>query len=433
MVHRALALLLISLHACATAAEVREVSLLSRMSWGTSTATNESIAAELTLRPAIDIRLDDSTELIASARLRVDAKERLEPGRTPVGSYSVLSKPLTLGTAGSLELRDLYIERRLSNGVFRLGKQQVVWGRLDGIKVLDVVNPQEFREFILEDFDRSRIGLWSAYLDVSLGSWRTELVAVPDSTTHVLPDPGAWFELTAPRFRFGSTATGANRTAVVDQPGILPETTAAGLRLSRTLGRFDVSLVAHTGLDFEPLGRITTIAGEPALEQFHARRTTFGVSAESGLGNLVFRTEVAVMPGRRFNARDNDELTVERLDQYRAAIGLDYRAPFDVFVNLQYLLDTIDQAPASLVRPETDRIATLYLQRRFGLDRFEVEFRWYHAFEDRDDVRSIGVIWRPADNTSLHIEADRFSGSSEGLFGQFDARDRVMLRLEHLF
>ncbi len=35
---------------------------------------------------------------------------------------------------------------------FTFGKQQVVWDKADVLKVLDVVNPQSFRELILEDF-----------------------------------------------------------------------------------------------------------------------------------------------------------------------------------------------------------------------------------------------------------------------------------------
>jgi len=50
------------------------------------------------------------------------------------------------------ELREFYLETDWGKSYFTFGKQQVVWGKADGLKVLDVVNPQSFREFILEDF-----------------------------------------------------------------------------------------------------------------------------------------------------------------------------------------------------------------------------------------------------------------------------------------
>jgi hypothetical protein len=34
---------------------------------------------------------------------------------------------------------------------FTIGKQQVVWSKADGLKVLGVVNPQSFREFIMTE------------------------------------------------------------------------------------------------------------------------------------------------------------------------------------------------------------------------------------------------------------------------------------------
>jgi len=50
----------------------------------------------------------------------------------------------------------------IGNGfALRLGKQQIVWGETDGLKLLDVMNPQNFREFILDEFEDSRLPLWS--------------------------------------------------------------------------------------------------------------------------------------------------------------------------------------------------------------------------------------------------------------------------------
>jgi len=39
----------------------------------------------------------------------------------------------------------------------RLGRQQIVWGEAIGTFVTDVVNPKDFREFVLPDFSELRI------------------------------------------------------------------------------------------------------------------------------------------------------------------------------------------------------------------------------------------------------------------------------------
>jgi hypothetical protein len=57
-------------------------------------------------------------------------------------------------------LRELYVDSKLAGWDFRLGKQQVVWGTADGIKLLDIINPTDYREFNQNTFEDSRIPIW---------------------------------------------------------------------------------------------------------------------------------------------------------------------------------------------------------------------------------------------------------------------------------
>jgi len=57
-------------------------------------------------------------------------------------------------------LRELYADTRLGGWDLRLGKQQVVWGTADGIKLLDIINPTDFRELNQNAMEDSRIPVW---------------------------------------------------------------------------------------------------------------------------------------------------------------------------------------------------------------------------------------------------------------------------------
>ena len=371
--------------------------------------------------------------MIMSARVRADARDELEPGRPDLDNYAPGSRPLQLGTTGTAELRDFYVELRSANGLTRLGRQQIVWGRLDGIKVLDLVNPQDFREFILVDFADSRIPLWSVYFDYNLGNWRAELALVPDGTGHAIPGDGAWFELTAPRFRYGAAPGQPGLPVITRQPGHSLDEAAAGLRLSRQFNNLELALVAYSGNDPEPLGRLVVADGAPAVERFYERRDAFGVSVDMGLGSAVLRAEYAFQPDRTFNTRSIGSLDTIGLDQHRAAIGLDIDGPLGVFVNVQYLVDTIAAAPDDLVRPDRDRVATLYLRRSFAYDSVILSARWYHSFTDDDDLAAVSLEHEINDSTSIELAAQFFSGIEAGLFGQFRDRDRLTLSLSHTF
>ena len=419
--------------ATSLAAEVDNVSISSDLSYGYSSVMEESMQGLLELTPSMDLSFSEASSLAASARIRLDAQDRLEPGRPAFDTYSSASSPVELGTAGAMEIRDLYVELRSENGLARFGKQQIVWGRMDGIKVLDLVNPQDFREFILDDFADSRISLWSAYFDYTIGSWRAEVALVPDGTGHAIPEDGAWFELTAPRFRYGAESGQPGLPVVTVKPGHSFDEAAAGLRLSRQFGSFELSGVAYSGMDPEPLGRIDVRNTEAIVERYYDRRDALGFSIDMGLGSAVVRAEYAYQPERVFNTRLLDQLSTAELDQHRAAIGLDIDGPFGIFVNLQYLVDSISDAPAELVRPDTDRIGTLFLRKTFAYDTITFEARWYHSFTDEDRLASLSIEYTLSDSTSIELAAHAFGGSSEGLFGQFAERDRITLSLSHIF
>ncbi len=58
------------------------------------------------------------------------------------------------------EIRELYVDIRQGPLFLRLGKQQVVWGESDGLRLADIINPLDFRwHYFLEDWQDIRQGL----------------------------------------------------------------------------------------------------------------------------------------------------------------------------------------------------------------------------------------------------------------------------------
>ncbi|CAA6821686.1 MAG: Unknown protein [uncultured Sulfurovum sp.] len=78
-------------------------------------------------------------------------------------------------------LREAYIDTTLSDFDIRVGKQQVVWGKADGVKFLDIINPTDFREWGQNTMEESRIPLWMGVIEKDLGNNDSlQLVWVPD-------------------------------------------------------------------------------------------------------------------------------------------------------------------------------------------------------------------------------------------------------------
>jgi predicted porin len=85
------------------------------------------------------------------------------------------------------------------------------------------------------------------------------------------------------------------------------------------------------------------------------------------------------------------------------------------------------------VRPDRDRVGTLFLRRGFAYDTLQLEARWYHSFDDEDDLYKLSLNYDLGDNTKVYISGDWFDGVSSGLFGQFATRDRIVVGIRHTF
>jgi len=57
-------------------------------------------------------------------------------------------------------LREAYIDTNLADWAVRAGKQQVVWGTADGMKLLDTINPTDYADMAQNQMEDSRIPVW---------------------------------------------------------------------------------------------------------------------------------------------------------------------------------------------------------------------------------------------------------------------------------
>jgi len=69
-------------------------------------------------------------------------------------------------------LREAYIDTEYKDWSIRAGKQQVVWGTADGMKLLDTINPTDYSEMAQNQMEDSRITTWmlNAEKDLEDGS-----------------------------------------------------------------------------------------------------------------------------------------------------------------------------------------------------------------------------------------------------------------------
>lgn len=111
----------------------------------------------------LSARMFVNGDIFESSSLHADVNLMVDPDATPKGYRG--PKDYTQQDP----LRELYIDTSIGDTFVRLGKQQVVWGTADGIKLLDIINPTDYREFAQNTMEDSRLPVWMVNVDTPIG------------------------------------------------------------------------------------------------------------------------------------------------------------------------------------------------------------------------------------------------------------------------
>ncbi|MCM8769219.1 MAG: hypothetical protein NC911_06035, partial [Candidatus Omnitrophica bacterium] len=87
----------------------------------------------------------------------------------------------TATNTGNLWLREVFLDYKQEPLFIRAGRQQVVWGTADGVRILDCINPADNRYATLDDAAEYRIPLWMLRLELSpITDGNLQFLLIPD-------------------------------------------------------------------------------------------------------------------------------------------------------------------------------------------------------------------------------------------------------------
>ncbi len=93
------------------------------------------------------------------------------------------------------ELKELYLDLFFNNLDIRIGRQYVIWGVLEGIRIVDEINPMDFRELITPDLLDYRIPLWTFKANYYAKKTAFEFIWIPEIRFHQPAAAGSEWEL----------------------------------------------------------------------------------------------------------------------------------------------------------------------------------------------------------------------------------------------
>lgn len=382
-------------------------------------------------------KLSDDWRLTLEARAHYDPVERL--------GYPKSGWPNLVW----IDPRQVLLDGKVKKVDLKLGLQQVVWGQADGLRVLDVINPLDYREFILEDFLDSRRPLWLARADVPLGKAENgslQFLWVPYFAPARLPGAENEFSLGS-SFGLGliSAAQGGSglppfavRTDPTVRPAYKLNSSQGGARYSRSVGKWDVTANYFygwedtptsyvRGIEFTPNDPLPTVVFKPRFD----RKEVFGGTAATNFGSVVLRMEAGWNRNKPQAVTDVPIKTgFEKFGQFSSVAGLDWSAKTWLWVSGQYFFQSVNAPQNRLLFPRNNHLASVYFRSNFLRDTLRPEFFVLTGLNQRQFMIRPKLAKTIGDHWTVAVGADFLGGKQTNIFGYFDSRDRVVVELK---
>jgi hypothetical protein len=320
------------------------------------------------------------------------------------------------------EIRDVYIGGSLWPWIdVKIGRQIIVWGAADYLRVVDVLNPLDNRQPGLVDIEDLRLPITMSRLDISVNNrWTLTGVAVhevefgnnPVFNGQFFPFAGAPPSETLPSRSLASTEFAVS--------------------LNGSLPGMDVGLFWADYYD--DTAHFETRGGDLGL--YHSRLSMMGASVNGVLGDWLWKAETALVSGLEFNNSPSDSRS--RLD---GLVGFEYSGIRDTTLSLEVVnRHLLNYLPVLKAAPDlTDENFTQYTfsaRSSFFRDRLHLEVlsSFFGAGFEQGSFQRLSAAYDWWEGFTVTGGILLFQGGEQGsLIDAFDDNDLLFMQAKYSF
>ncbi len=280
--------------------------------------------------------------------------------------------------SGITSVREFYADVFLDDIDIRIGRQFIIWGIFDGIRITDELNPLNFRELVLPDLLDYRVPLWSLKVDYYQQSGDWEFVWIPDIQFHKPAPRGSEWELLQEVSGVTQVASGGTQTGS-EYHTTYPDTFTLG---NSEFGfRYRTNIFGaqlgfsyfHTWDDFPVIFRTIKLSSvaDPEFFPTYTRINIFGATLVKPIGEQILKFELAWIPDKYFGLERDVDLNndgyldgdgVLKLKHFRWGLGVDFNwlgIDFSPAITQWVILDYVN----GLIQDKNDTSLTLFARK----------------------------------------------------------------------
>ena len=240
-----------------------------------------------------------------------------------------------------LMLTDSYIQGRLTNDIdLKVGRQIVVWGKSDSIRITDVINPLDNRLPGMTDIEDLRLSVGMAKLDYYIGSWNLSAMLIGESRIMLEAAPRSEFFPVDNVFPLGAP----DPFIELVTPDNSWDNMQYAFAANGVFSGWDLSFYAADVLDQK--WHINPVSSKREVSKVKMLGSAINIAS----GSWLLKSEVAYLDGVKYNSTTDEK---SRLD---ALVGFDYMGIKDTVLSLEianrHIFDYGSQMSELVAKPD---------------------------------------------------------------------------------
>ena len=371
-------------------------------------------------------RTEGKGEWLAS-RTRARGELTLEKGGARLfvsmnAIYNALLKEQT-----GITLREAYLSYANAHVDLRAGRQIIIWGVADALRLTDQISPMDYTEFLAQDYDDIRTPVNAFRLRLVRQAFNVELVCIPVSDFFTLPtdERNPWaahidapmpytFDLDSrkPKTRLRNVEFGGRLS--VNLSGI--DFSFCGLRTWNKMPAFSYAV--------DPSGAAMTVVGH------YRRLTMFGADVSFPVGRIVVRGELAANLNEVQNAEFGSE--VQGRNVFNALLGVDWYAGNDWMLSAQYAHKHVGGSIEGLSVLRNTGVATVRVSKELFRNTLALSSFAYIDVSHGGVFNRLSCKYDLNDQVSLTAGYDYFHADA-GMFAMYSRNSEVWVKLKYGF
>ena len=337
---------------------------------------------------------------------------------TAFGAVNLSANHLLEDESG-ISLHEGYLDYALGNAVIRTGRQIIIWGQADGIRIVDNVSPLDYSETITRDFDEMRMAVDAVNFKLGSGWGDLQLLWIPVYNSGEQPAKDSPWYL---------GGYGDNTVLPDNEPDDPVKDSELALRYTLYLSGMDVAFsYFYTWNDFPCYQRSGTVL-EPVYDRVHI----LGAEFSKPFAEFVFRAEAAYFAGSLVQGYDIDYFTAQK-DRVKWLAGLDWYPGNNWTLSCQYAQDHILNCGTDLTEDDCTKTATLSVSKDLFREKLTLSAMGFLDLDVKDRLLRLTAEYQLMDNLEIFLGSDIFSGDRQGTYGRYKDNTQVWTKIKYHF